>query len=562
MDYERIIDEIKSKLKISDFIKTKIDIKSAGGDRYIGLCPFHKEKTPSFKIDDRRGIYKCFGCGAGGDIFNFVKDYNKLSNFPEVVEILANFAGIPIQKSKEKTEKYEKSKKIFEINKIACDFFIENLNKNKNAISYIKNRNFDNDVILFFKIGYAPDSYSSLVNYLKLLKFADFEILNSGFIKKADSSNLYSIFRDRIIIPIFDNSNKVIAFGGRSLSDDISPKYINSIESEIFKKSEILYNLNNAKNLHNEQIVVVEGYMDVISLYKKGIKTAVAPLGTSVTENHLSIISKYSNSPVFWLDSDNAGLNASFRVAKMILNKINPKFQPRFVIQNKAKDPDEYANKFSIEDIKKEIEKSFHLHEFIWAYISKDVKMQNPNEATKLLIDIEDICSSIENHSIKREYLSYFKSMFYKSKFKNNHPKINQSIEKTSTLTKIEQIEISIVNILILKTELLDVFYEYNINFTYKKANDIFNILVNENNGSTNLEKFLNNPDCSNFIIKIDDGNLENKLHRLCVLHQIEGINREIKLASNSEEGSLSEKIKILTEERSSLLEKIEKFTI
>lgn len=281
---DELIDEIKNSNDILDIVSQYVKLKRTGSN-YSGLCPFHNEKSPSFFVSPNKQIFHCFGCGVGGNVFHFISKIEGV-NFKESVEILAERANIQLPKiNNEKEDKIEYLKsRIYQINKLTAEFYHENLYKknSKDAQEYVKKRKLDNNTFKKFMIGYSCD-FDELYKFLKSKDFTDEEIIASNLIKKSKNGKFYDSFRKRLMFPIQDVRGRVIAFGGRVL-DDSKPKYINSPDTLVYNKGRHLYGLNNVNTIKNKKILIVEGYMDAISLHQRGVEYAVASLGTALTE--------------------------------------------------------------------------------------------------------------------------------------------------------------------------------------------------------------------------------------------------------------------------------------
>jgi len=321
------INEIKSRLNIEDVVAEYIKLEKSG----IGFkapCPFHNEKTPSFNVSPSRGIYKCFGCGESGDIFNFVEKIEGIS-FQESLEKLAQKAGVELTKSTGKSKKEREKEKtekenLLKILEDSTKFFQINLLKDEKAKNYLKKRGVDEKTVKKFRIGLAKDSWHDLEIFLTKKGYSKVNIEKVGLIKKNEKGNVYDRFRDRIVFPIFDLNDNPIAFSGRDLSEkDNTAKYLNSPETIFFNKSEILYGLNLAKNeaRRRKYFIIVEGQMDLIMSHKVGFKNTVATSGTSLTEQHLKNLSRFSKNLIFAFDSDNAGIEASYKGMKKALTE-------------------------------------------------------------------------------------------------------------------------------------------------------------------------------------------------------------------------------------------------
>jgi len=332
---ENIVDEIKSRCNIVDVIGRVVSLKRAGSN-YKGLCPFHNEKTPSFVVSDTKQIFSCFGCNISGDVIGFVQKYYNLE-FPAAVEKLAEEYGIEIQNMYQKSPKKEE---LYEINRQAAKFFYQAFTKSPNpALSYMNKRGVDPLFLKKFGIGYADDEWDSLCKHFQKLG-TDIKLLLSLGLISESKGKYYDKFRNRVIFPIINTSGKVIGFGGRTLGDG-APKYLNSAESDIFLKKNNLYGLNLTKQdiSKEDSAILVEGYMDVISLYQSGIRNVSASLGTALTENQVRLLKRYTRNIILSYDSDEAGASAALRGGE-ILHKEGCRTK---VLQvPSAKDPDEF----------------------------------------------------------------------------------------------------------------------------------------------------------------------------------------------------------------------------
>ncbi len=312
------IEIIRDRTHIEEIVKKYVPSLQKKGTNYVGLCPFHKEKTPSFTVSPEKKIFYCFGCHTGGSVFTFISKIEKLS-FPESVRFLGNILGIKVQDEADSDKSISGRENQFAVNKAAMLHFINVLNSvvGKKARDYLLNRGVFQNSIKEFSIGYAPDEWNSLVRYLSGKRDSIEEAVKAGLVVSKDkdgSMHYYDRFRGRVMFPIFTNSGDVAAFGGRIIGNE-EPKYLNSPESEIFKKGNILYGLNIARSHIKElkRAIVVEGYLDVIGCHQNGIKNVVAPLGTALTLNQLRILARLCSEIVLLFDADSAGVNASLR---------------------------------------------------------------------------------------------------------------------------------------------------------------------------------------------------------------------------------------------------------
>jgi len=344
---EYLIREVADKNDIRDVVSQYVNLKKAGSS-YVGLCPFHNEKTPSFSVSPQKGIFHCFGCGEGGNVIHFLM---KIENMPfvEALEKLAERAGInlpkPDEKDRAKSAQLAREREtIYEMNMAAAEFFYDNLKDGKSAVEYLKKRFLTGADARNFFIGYARDSWDALLKHLREKGYTDGDILKAGLIKAGENGKYYDAFRNRVIFPIFDTRNRVIGFGGRVL-DDSKPKYLNSPDSPVFNKSRNLYFLNTARRSGKDFVILAEGYMDVIALAKSGYTNSVATLGTALTTSQAKLIASEFKEVVICYDSDGAGRKATNRAITILreheiaISVLNLKDK---------KDPDEYINAFGV----------------------------------------------------------------------------------------------------------------------------------------------------------------------------------------------------------------------
>lgn len=338
---EEDVQKVREANDITDVIAEYIHLKRAGAN-YKALCPFHNEKTPSFMVSPSKQIFNCFGCGEGGDVLGFVMKHSNLG-FVEAVELLAERVGIYLEKNMSQ-DNYEEIKNtrnvLYELNKDAAKYFHNNLMQNEEALNYISNRGIDSGTIRGFGLGYSNDEWQSLYNYLKSRGHQEAEMEELGLIIKKKSNNgYYDRFRNRIMYPIIDVKGKVIGFGGRVL-DNSQPKYLNSPDSSIFSKGNNLYGLNKTKKYtRSSSVILVEGYMDVISLFNHGIKGSAASLGTAFTTHQAKLLKRYSNEYYICYDSDDAGLRAADKALDIFKGM---DIKAKVIVLPEGKDPDDY----------------------------------------------------------------------------------------------------------------------------------------------------------------------------------------------------------------------------
>ena len=410
---DELIDEIRNSNDIVDVISQYVVLKRSGRN-FFGLCPFHKEKSPSFSVSPDKQIFHCFGCGVGGDVFRFIGKIEGL-DFRETVEMLADKSGIilpTIDNPRENKMQALKSK-VYEINKIAAEFYHEHLYKptSKIAQDYIKKRRLDNNTLKTFLIGFACN-YDELYQELKKHGFTEEEILASSLVNKTNNGKFVDRFRNRLMFPIKDVRDRVIAFGGRVL-DDSKPKYINSPENIVYSKGRNLYGLNVAKQAKQSKIIIVEGYMDAISLYQRGINNVVASLGTALTEGQGRLLRKYASEIIIGYDSDGAGQAATMRGLEILKNL---GYDIRILQLEGAKDPDEFVIKYGTGRFNLYVDKAISLVEFKVKMLKKDLNLEVSNDKIKFLNEVANILSKVDNEIEREIYIEKIVSEYSVSK--------------------------------------------------------------------------------------------------------------------------------------------------
>lgn len=396
-----IIEEIISRNDIVDVISQYVTLKRSGRN-FLGLCPFHKEKTPSFSVSPDKQIFHCFGCGVGGNVVHFVSKIENL-NFKESLEMLADKAGmaLPTSNVEVDSKKQQLKEKVYKINEEVANFYHETLYMPiaKPAQEYVKKRKLDNKTLKKFKIGYAPNG-NNLYKFLKEKGFEEEEILASTLVKKYNNGYV-DTFRNRLMFPIMDIKNRVIAFGGRVLDNSL-PKYINSPDTVVYNKGRNLYGLNVAKNAKTDNVIMVEGYMDCVSLHQRGIPNAVASLGTALTEAQGRLLRKYFEKVVISYDSDGAGQAATLRGLE-ILKNIG--CDVRILQMEGAKDPDEYVIKYGSGRFGLLVENAISLVEFKAKMLKKKFNLENVNDKIKFLKEIAKLLQGIDSKIEQEIYI-------------------------------------------------------------------------------------------------------------------------------------------------------------
>lgn len=413
---DEILDEIRSRNDIVSTISQYMTLKRKGRN-YFGLCPFHNEKSPSFSVSPDKQIFHCFGCGVGGDVINFVKKIENIG-FLDSVRLLAEKSGIqlPNDISKAEEENIKLKNRIYKINELAAKFYHENLYKptSKIAQDYIKKRKLNNATLKSFLMGYASNSSNELLRYLKEQGFTEEELLASCLIGKSDRG-YYDKFRNRLMIPIRDERGRFIAFGGRVL-DDSKPKYINSPENIVYSKGRNLFGLNVAREgVHGplKRLLIVEGYMDAISLYQRGITNVVASLGTALTDSQGRLLRRNTEQVILGYDADGAGQQAIIRGME-ILKSMD--IDIRILQISGAKDPDEYVLKFGPEKMVKAMDEAISAIEFKIKVLRANLDLNNVNDKVKFLTEIAKILSNVDNNIEREVYIDRISKVYEISK--------------------------------------------------------------------------------------------------------------------------------------------------
>jgi DNA primase len=581
------LDEIKLRLKVSQVVGKSVQLKKRGKE-FVGLSPFKNEKSPSFTVSDEKEFYHCFSTGEHGNIFDFLMKTKSLG-FGEAVKELAAEAGMPQYKfstmDTEKEKRFNTYKNIF---KEYSNFFHQQLFKSENsqALSYLEKRGLNQNIIKEFNLGYVPWQNNF---YEKLLtNFSEAEIVLTGLYYKNEKTNKFiDRFNSRIIFSINNLTSETIAFGGRIIRESSLAKYINSPETEFYKKGRTVFNLDKAKALRSEtnKAIIVEGYMDVVSLYAAGIKNTISNSGTALTDAQIELIWKFFSSPIICLDGDQSGQSAALRIAEKLLPLINENNKIYFSIMPKGEDPDDFIKKNGKEKFKEFLKLKKIIQTYIWDSYLLQVNTSNPFEISKFEKKIKSVCYGIKDEVLKKyileDFLEKLKSLTpiqnYKKSFtpyvKRNFKILNKTKQlhkEKNHFSKAEIKERSILYILLnyldstrnKLEELLEIKFtnEENENLkkeiiTFAKVNDFL-----DKNKSEIVEKYKSlihdiekDFNLKNILFKKDNTEREETLNDLMTelkemnhLKQIEFL--ENKVAKNLDESSYSELIKLKSE--------------
>ena len=581
------LNEIKLRLKVSQVVGKTVHLKKRGKE-FVGLSPFKNEKTPSFTVNDEKEFYHCFSSGEHGNIFDFLMK-TKSIGFGEAVRSLAAEAGMqPYRFSnfdKKKDLRFQTYKNIFK--EYSNNFKQELFNKeNKEALDYLIKRGLKKNTIEEFKLGYVPWKNNFYENLLK--NYSEEEISLTGLYYKSDKTGKYvDRFNSRILFPINNITGDTIAFGGRIFKENKFAKYINSPETEFYKKGNMIFNLDKAKDLRSktDEVLIVEGYMDVVSVYSAGIKNVISNSGTALTERQINLIWKFFSSPIICLDGDESGQNAAYRIAEKLFSLINENNKIYFSIMPDGKDPDDFIKEKGKENLIKLLKEKEIIQSFIWNYHLQKIDQNNPYEVSKFEKDIRKLSYTIKDETIKKYVIEDFLERinkltplqssrknykYFQNKKKKNYQILKETKllhQKRKDLSRIQLIEFSILFIILnyldiaskkmedlseiaflseknesLKKLIIENLIEGNnkeeIN---KKINNNYEKIIEEITENSNIQIIIKNKSQEEVKILLDellkDHNEQSNLRKIESLEQ--------KLINNLDENSYSELIKL-----------------
>ena len=489
------IEEIRNRLKVSDVVRLKVNLKKRGKE-FVGLSPFKNEKTPSFTVNDEKGFYHCFSTGEHGNIFDFAMKLENI-NFGEAVKLLAQRAGMQPYRFTKEDEKIEKEtqrvQRLFQLFFDECKKKLNNDFK-QTHLKYLLDRGLTNDTINFFNLGFCENS--KLIQD-QLLKdgFTSEELVNSGLFYKKDGTNeLINRFKNRIIFPIQNYYNNFIGCGGRAVLDNALAKYINSPETNYFKKGFNLFNLNHARkeSSNTNTLILVEGYMDVVSLYNKGIKNVAASLGTAITTAQINLAWKNFDKIIICFDGDQSGIDASYRAAERVLKVIQPGKDIYFAKIPKEQDPDDFVNQFGKDNFLSLLNQSKDLSEVIFNHYSRNINHSKPSEIAFLEKKLFEIADQIEDTLSKKYIKNSFKNKIFETliRKKKNQTHNPDEIKKASLrlmLSKEEILELSFLNLVLnypkFSESKIEDLSSLELNFKDNKVflSELISSLLNEN---------------------------------------------------------------------------------
>ena len=402
------LEEIKTRLKVSQVVGKYVQLKKRGKE-FVGLSPFKNEKTPSFTVNDEKGFYHCFSSSEHGNIFDFIMKTQSIG-FGEAVKRLAAEAGMQQYRFSTFDQKKEKRFQLYKnILNDYKQFASENLIKNKSALEYLENRDLTKKTLEEFKIGFIPDKTSS---YEKLLKnYSEEEINQTGIFYKNERLKKYvDRFNSRIIFPVNNLTGDTIAFGGRIINSAKLAKYINSPETEFYKKGKILFNLDKARTskFKTDEVVIVEGYMDVISLYDKGVKNVISNSGTAITENQIQLLWKFFSKPIVCLDGDESGQQATLRIAEKLISLISDKNKIFFSVLDNGVDPDDFVKNNGQKAFEEFLQKKEIIQDFIWNKKIQNLDSNDPFMISRFEKEMRNLTYTIKDETLKKHILESF----------------------------------------------------------------------------------------------------------------------------------------------------------
>ncbi len=471
-----VIQQLKSEADITAVIEQFLPLKRSGNGRFVGVCPFHDDHSPSMYVNPTLGIYKCFACGAGGDVFKFVQEHEKI-DFNAAVRWVADFCSfeLPNMSNPERAEITEERELVRKLNELACQWFEEQLTHSPKAQQYLSTRHITEATRKQFHIGYAPDGREGFVGYAAKKGFSPKECVKAGLAVEKENGGISDKFRDRLMIAIQNLSGAVVAFGGRDLSekqgDFKRPKYMNSPETILYQKSDILFGLNHSKNAIAKEnaVIIVEGYFDLISLYQGGVHNVVAASGTALTETHASILSRYAKTAYLVFDGDAAGQKATLRSLEIVLPKgIGPKVFALSRPDGTKIDPDNFVNERGADAFREELRNA----EDWLSYLSHMKDLSSIEARASFITYAKSLIKSIENTELRNQYVKLLSERFDTSRSLNDVNQIHvkhkptaeqeqarQQLQEEATMVPwrlIPPMEIRFANLLFRNPTLLD----------------------------------------------------------------------------------------------------------
>ncbi len=464
-----IIQQLKAHADIALVIENFVPLKRSGNGRYLGVCPFHDDRSPSMNVNPSLGIYKCFACGAGGDVFKFVQEHEKM-DFKGAVEWVANFTGfaLPQLGAPEDSEKTEERAMVRRLNELACQWFEQQLALSPKALQYLASRHITDETRKLFHIGYAPEGREGFIGYAVKNGFSPLDCVKAGLAVEKENGGISDKFRDRLMIAIQNLSGVIVAFGGRDLSGKSHAKYMNSPESALYHKSDILFGLHQSKQsiAKEREVIIVEGYFDMISLFQSGVTNVIAASGTALTETHASILSRYADTAYLVFDGDPAGQKATLRSLEVVLpHGITTKIFALSRPDGTKIDPDNFVNERGADAFRNELRNA---EDWLF-YFARQHDMQSPEERARIVTYTKSLVKSIKDSELQNQYTKLIAERFNTdrslARVKILKPQqqitIQQAPEATLDWASIPPMEIRFANLVLRNPTLMDRALEY-----------------------------------------------------------------------------------------------------
>ena len=508
---ESFINELLNRVDIVDIIDKRVPLKKTGAN-FVACCPFHQEKTPSFSVSPSKQFYHCFGCGAHGSAISFLIDYDGL-NFIDAIHALAKVAGLKVPNQVQEKPEKKKEHIILEDSLIlAKKYYQASLKSSPKAIKYLKSRGLTGEIARQFSIGFAPEGWNNLKDVFK--DYDNDMLIKSGLINKNEQGKRYDRFRNRIMFPIYNSKGQMVGFGGRVIDEDDSPKYYNSPETPLFQKSYELYGLLAARKAIREKgyVLVVEGYMDVVSLAQHGVNNAVATLGTATTSFHIQKLIRYTSEIIFCFDGDNAGKSAAWRAMKNSLASVTDEVKLKFLFLGDKHDPDSYIRENSKDKFEHLAQQAKPLSEYVIDYLIQNNKLASQEDRVKFLNEIEPILESIASSKLTFLLKKRISELLHlaldelekviKVKTKEDIKPVNKNIKRQANSVVRRFVSLLILDPSLVEKSDKDIDWGESLDEQLAKV-CISKILINENQNTASIFHALNNQFSTDFIDEI-----------------------------------------------------------
>jgi DNA primase len=533
---ESFINELLNRVDVVDIIDKRVPLKKAGAN-FVACCPFHQEKTPSFSVSPSKQFYHCFGCGAHGSAISFLIDHDGL-NFIDSIQELAKVVGLKVPNQVDEKPEKKKENIILEDSLIlAKKYYQAKLKDSPQAIQYLKSRGLTGEIAKEFSIGFAPEGWNNLNEVFK--DYDNDALIKSGLISKNDKGKRYDRFRNRIMFPIYNAKGQLVGFGGRVIDENDTPKYYNSPETSLFQKSYELYGLLAARKAIREKgyVLVVEGYMDVVSLAQHGIRNVVATLGTATTSFHIQKLMRYTPEIIFCFDGDNAGKSAAWRAMKNSLTSVTDEVQLKFLFLSDQHDPDSYVRQHSKEKFEDLAKHAIPLSEYIIQYLTQNNNLNSQEERVKFLNEVGPILENIASSKLTflfKKRISVLLDLttdeldkVIKVKNKGNTKPPAQQLKRQTTSVIRRFVSLLILDPTLVKKSDQDIAWGDTLDEQLAQT-CIAKLLTDEDHNTASIFHFLNNRFDNDFIDEIKSQVL-NFDEKMSLNDELDGLRKKIK---------------------------------